>query len=194
METTARDELAQWVRNKAKDQPEISMPELTSLAVDTFRQDATWIDRFFEEAIRPMVYLIVRRVFAEGRLAPPAEVEDVPVVAPKGSLMFEGKPVTREEFKEIVDLRWGKKFEDWWETVAPGKTVRFLEMTQPLLRLAAISRRKQADPHLRAAALYDRLADRVPEGKTVRDVFTPEELQQVVSEYETEQPMPEAVA
>lgn len=143
-----------WMKSEISERQEVVLPDLARATVDHFEADAEFVAEFFRENFYKIAYTLGMQVCATRR-----EVRFVHEQAP----IAPGVPAPRP--------RWGQ-----WLEHAGTRHIRLSDMVADDLRMAAEERRKRGETELHLAALWERLAMKLPEGKRVGDHFSEEEI------------------
>lgn len=167
-ERTARSELRDWLREKMEGVDEVKVPELSTAAYDHFTKRRDWVARFVAEQMPAMVYDLSREFVAQSR----------------GQMRTMGdKVVSADKFKQAA--RNQPVFRKWMERVG-DRHVRLMEMNREDLLAAAKERTDRAGTEIRIARLWRKLADGLEGGQTVRERYTPQEIERLQADIEKE--------
>ena len=153
-----RDQLEQ----RAHDPGGIKLPDLVAEAVEFFMRKPDFVRAFVQKHLYQMVYQTASQVAQTYR---PGEV-----------LLMGDTVIDRAELAQrasVLKNRWEK-----WLEHANGVYKPLFDMSKSDLLAAALERRKRATAEFELATLWESMANRLDEGQIVKDVFTPEMIEQ----------------
>lgn len=146
--------LANYLRATIADMAEVDLPALTQQAVEHFESDEEFVRQFFRENFYQRVYTIATQICATTRKDMVAHFETAQPPAPK-----EARP------------KWLARLEH-----AAGRYIRLADMDRATLKAAAAERRQRGETELHLSGLWEKLAAKMPEDKTVKEVYSDEEI------------------
>jgi hypothetical protein len=156
--------LETWITERIADRSEFRISDLVDEALDEF--DADWQMEFAREEIRSAIYRVVQRAVQRTRRQKPSRVRHGDVVV---------DIMTLRRRLESADRVWG----GWMEYVG-DRHVLLPEMTRPDLLGAAAVRRGRGARENHLAALWEELADRLPDDTThLREVASSIDIEKI---------------
>jgi pyruvate/2-oxoglutarate dehydrogenase complex dihydrolipoamide acyltransferase (E2) component len=164
---TTRVQVAGWVRQAIADQPEVSLPDLADAAMVHFGDDPAFLQAFFREHVREMVYTLAQQVVGSSR-STRLRFESLQPVVTTDAAEQGGQP-------RPVEVRAKTCWPTWFEH-AGSRHVRLFDMQRGDLLAAAEERERRGQTELQLAGLWRKLASNLPEGKSVGEVYTEESI------------------
>lgn len=170
---SARAQLRTWIRAQIDGQSEVSLPDLTTSAVEwvSSKENRSLAQALLAEFLRPWVYEEALRVVSESR----AEARTNPSTAPHQLIQLGDTIVSRSAV-----TRRAATLERYWlgfREHAGDRHVLLMDMTSADLALAEAERRKRADTDTEHADLWAKLRTRLENGQRVRDVWSAQEIE-----------------
>jgi hypothetical protein len=157
--TGPKGRVRQSVEAILQDVDTMSIPQVTDRVVRQVQQDDEWTRQLLSDALKPLIYEIVRRTVQNTR----------------GLVVYGSEIVSRERFEERVRER-ASRFASWLEHCGESH-VRIMTANRVQLRAAALERRTSAETDLTLAALWEALARKLPDDtSTVESTFTPDQI------------------
>jgi hypothetical protein len=176
--------IREWWKEQMGDLDMVDPKEMADYAIEAMLQDATFLARFSEEFLRPVVLDVAREVFASGRRAY-KEQEPKPFVWPTLREIATGDMAQRiEEDAPKRDMT--KWFEHDPKT---GKYLRLGIMVKEQCLAAAESRERRATGDLTRAGMLRMVAGRLAPGQRVSEVWSEEELERLEQQITVERPV-----
>lgn len=168
---TPAAEMRAWIKERTTDKKSVNAPALARKMIKHFEKDEEFVVAFFREHGYATAYRLV--------------IETIQRTRGRASVVQLGDEVVdRDEFEKRSKAflsRWDR----WLEHVG-DKHVRLMDMKRSDLLAAAQIRRERADNELEIAQLWESLAERLEGSQTVREAFTPEEIDRVKASLDRE--------
>jgi hypothetical protein len=161
---SARATVSEWVGLKMEGADEVSVPRMSEEAVSHFQDDATFMRRLVAEMVPVMVREIARERVASTRRGGRRRLYEI------------GDDVVTEEALNKRANQLAAKWTGWMEFVG-DRHVRLMTMDGPTLLQAAQERDGNVRKNAVLRDLLVGLAKDLPEGATVEDFFTVEEIE-----------------
>lgn len=149
---------AREVQQRVSDEREVKLPDVKQALIDEIKNDAELLDRFLDESLGPLVYDVCQRVVQRTR----------------GMVVFGDLVLPVQEVRKAA-RRATPSWSTWLEHTG-DRYVRLVDMGPHELQLAENSRLRRIHSEAGIVALLRELRKRVPEGMTVGQVMTHEQL------------------
>lgn len=162
-ERTRKEQLKALLLAEIEGEASVNLPQLANRIVDSVVDDEEFVRGLVEEAVRPFVYEVGKRLMAQTRGEPVIELGD--------------EVVARSEFEARAKTV-SSKFERWMEH-ADGRYVNFMEMRKADLVEAARQREARASTELAIAQFEKMLASKLKKSEKVGERFTPGQLDEM---------------
>lgn len=163
MERTRAEQLKGILLAEIDGEPSVNLPQLANRVVNSVIEDEEFVRDLVEQAVRPFVYNMGKRLMAKTRGESVIELGD--------------EIVGRSEFEARARVV-THKFEYWMEH-SDGRYVNFMEMRKEDLLEAARQREARASTELAIAQFEKMLASKLKKSEKVGERFTPSQLDEM---------------
>lgn len=176
--------IREWWKDEIGKSDVVDIKSLVDEAIATMLQDATFLSRFSEEFLRPVVMDVAREFIASERRAY-REPEPKPFVWPTLREITSGEVAQR-----IEDAAPKRDMSKWLEhDPKTGKYLRLGIMVKEQCLAAAESRERRAGGDLTRAGMLRMVAGRLSPGQRVSEVWSEEELERLEQQITVERPV-----
>lgn len=162
---TRKQELHEWLDKEIAREIESSgacdVPTVVNRAAEHFSKKPTFMKELVVEILRPAAYQAARQIISITRQEPAVELG--------------GEVVARSEFEQRAQSR----FERWIENIERGRDVRVMDMGRDDCLTASATRFQKARHESDLGNLFKTLGDALKDGQSVKDVFTPDEVEAI---------------
>jgi hypothetical protein len=152
---TPRQQLSAWLREQIDGQTQIDMPALADRAVAHFSVDVDFLRDWAADTLRPVAYALGTQIAQDTRVA---------------SVTHSGAPAVATADKQ-PRATWLQRLEH-----VGDRYIRLGAMNKQEVQDWAKERRERGTIELHLAGLGEKLAAKMPEGKTVAEVFSDDEI------------------
>jgi NAD-dependent oxidoreductase involved in siderophore biosynthesis len=142
----------------------VSIPAIRDAVVEEMLTDTVNLQRWLEESLGPVVYSTVQSRVANTR---------------RGIVEFGDYVMPVADVKAIAKKN-APKWMGWLEH-SGNRHIRLMDMQRTDLVQASNERRARGMVELRYAALWDEMAARLGPGQRVRDIFSPEQIEELAA-------------
>lgn len=160
-----KQELQEWLSKEIAREVEANgscdVPATVSRAANYFSKKPTFMKELVVEILHPQAYQYARQIIKSTRREDAVELG--------------GEVVARSEFEQRARSR----FERWIENIERGRDVRVMDMSKEDCLTASINRRQRARHEDGLADLFGTLGKGLKSSESVKDVFTPEEVEDI---------------
>lgn len=171
MATTQADKKAtdifdEWLSDQISDETSIDIPKLRDKAVVLFSNNQTFVEQWFKETFPSSIYTRITSRLGQAR---------------QGWITLGDKVVSPGQFQaqaKVLGAKF-KRWDNWWESIGPGKTMRFMDMFPDQLLIMENNRRKAGQHEYIVAEVAKTIRETLEETQTVADKYTSEMVEEI---------------
>lgn len=145
-----------WMKARIAGESEVHLPSVTKEAVAHFGGDDAYVRAFFAEHAYQRFYTMLTQICASTRVL---------------SVTHEDEATDEPGEAREERPKWLSRLEH-----AGGRYIRLADMDKKALEAAAAERRQRGETELHLSGLWEKLALKLPAGRTVKEVFSDEEI------------------